>query len=54
MASAVPAGRLREICTLDAAAEKTLEMSVRRLAQSARAHHRILKVSCTIADLDGS
>jgi hypothetical protein len=44
----VPAGRLRDICPLDDAAEKTLEMAVRRLALSARArpdpegfpHHR--------------
>ena len=38
----IPAGKLREICPLDAAAEKTLEMAVRRLALSARAHDRIL------------
>jgi magnesium chelatase family protein len=50
----VPAGRVRDICPLDAAAEKTLEMAVRRLALSARAHDRILKVSRTIADLGGS
>jgi len=50
----VPAGRLRDICPLDAAAEKTLEMAVRRLALSARAHDRILKVSRTVADLGGS
>ncbi len=47
-------GRVREICPLDAAAEKTLEMAVRRLALSARAHDRILKVARTIADLGGS
>jgi predicted ATPase with chaperone activity len=50
----VPAGRLRDICPLDAAAEKTLEMAVRRLALSARAHDRILKVARTIADLGAS
>jgi hypothetical protein len=49
-----PAGRLRDICPLDAAAKKTLEMAVRRLALSARAHDRILKVSRTIAYLGGS
>jgi magnesium chelatase family protein len=47
-------GRLREICPLDAAAEKTLEMAVRRLPLSGRAHDRILKVPRTIADLGGS
>jgi hypothetical protein len=49
-----PAGRLRDICPLDAAAEKTLEIAVRRLALSARAHDRILKVSRTIAEVGGS
>ena len=47
----IPAGRLRELCPLDAAGERTLEMAVRRLALSARAHDRILKVARTIADL---
>jgi magnesium chelatase family protein len=41
----IPPGRLRDICPLDAAAEKTLEVAVRRLALSAWAHDRILKVS---------
>jgi len=49
----IPAGRLREACPLDAAGERTLEMAVRRMALSARAHDRILKVARTIADLAG-
>jgi magnesium chelatase family protein len=45
---------LRKLCTLDAAGERTLEMAVRKLSLSARAHDRILKVARTIADLDTS
>jgi magnesium chelatase family protein len=47
----VPAGRLRDVCPLDDATEKTIEMAVCRLALSARAHDRTLKVSRTIAGL---
>jgi magnesium chelatase family protein len=50
----LPPGRLRELCPLDAAAERTLEMAIRRLALSARAHDRILKVARAIADLGAS
>ena len=49
----IPAGRIREVCPLDASGERTLEMAVRRLGLSARAHDRILKVARTIADLSG-
>jgi magnesium chelatase family protein len=49
-----PSRHLRKLCALDAAGERTLEMAVRRLGLSARAHDRILKVARTITDLDGS
>lgn len=49
----LPPSVLREVCALDDAGERTLEMAVRRLGLSARAHDRILKVARTIADLSG-
>jgi magnesium chelatase family protein len=48
----IPAPLLRKLCALDEAGERTLEMAVRRMGLSARAHDRILKVARTIADLD--
>ena len=50
----MPARDIRGICALDDAGERTLEMAVRRMGLSARAHDRILKVARTIADLGGS
>ncbi len=50
----IPHARLRELSALDEAGERTLEMAVRRMSLSARAHDRILKVARTIADLGGS
>jgi magnesium chelatase family protein len=50
----IPSGQLRELCELDAAGERILEMAMRRMGLSARAHDRILKVARTVADLDHS
>src|SRR5271155_5213708 len=50
----IPSPQLRKFCALDEAGERTLEMAVRRMGLSARAHDRILKVARTIADLGGS
>ena len=48
----IPSRQFRKLCALDDAGERTLEMAVRRMGLSARAHDRILKVARTIADLD--
>jgi magnesium chelatase family protein len=50
----IPHRHLRKLCALDEAGERTLEMAIRRMGLSARAHDRILKVARTIADLDRS
>jgi magnesium chelatase family protein len=50
----IPSRLLRNICALDDAGERTLEMAVRKMGLSARAHDRILKVARTIADLGNS
>ncbi len=52
--SRIPSRQIRKLCALDAAGERTLEMAVRRMSLSARAHDRLLKVSRTIADLDSA
>ena len=52
--SSLPTRLLRTFCPLDEAGERTLEMAVRRMGLSARAHDRILKAARTIADLDHS
>lgn len=50
----MPARMIRKQCSLDETGERTLEMAMRRMSLSARAHDRILKVARTVADLDGS
>jgi len=45
---------LRRFCKLDAESEKQMENAITKLGLSARAYDRILKVSRTIADLEGS
>jgi magnesium chelatase family protein len=45
---------LREVCRIDESGSILLKTAMERLDLSARAYDRILKVSRTIADLDGS
>ncbi len=45
---------IRRHCELDASGNRLLEMVTDRLGLSARSYNRILKVSRTIADLEGS
>jgi magnesium chelatase family protein len=50
----MPSRLIRRECALDDSGERTLEMAVRRMGLSARAHDRILKVARTVADLGGA
>ena len=45
---------IRRLCRIDEESERMLETAMARLGLSARAYDRILKVSRTIADLEGS
>ena len=45
---------IRKYCRVDADGERVLEAAMGRLGLSARAYDRILKVSRTVADLEGS
>lgn len=54
-ANAQMSGRiLRKFCSIDPQGSSLLEQAVQKLSLSARAYDRILKVSRTIADLEGS
>ncbi len=46
--------QVEKFCRLDGTDQRLLEQAIERLGLSARAYHRILKVTRTIADLDGS
>ncbi len=48
------ASEIEQFCKMEDSAEKLLSIAMRKLNLSARAYHRILKVSRTIADLSGS
>jgi hypothetical protein len=50
----MPVRMIRQQCRLDSSGERRLEMTMRRMGFSARAHDRILKVARPIADLDES
>jgi magnesium chelatase family protein len=50
----MPSKRIRKNCAISAGGEKLLETAIQRLALSARAHDRILKVARTIADLEAA
>ena len=52
--SQMPPRLIRRHCRLDADGERLLEQAMTRQGLSARAYDRILKVSRTIADLEGS
>lgn len=52
--SRLPARKVRRLYMLDEAGGPALEMAVRKMGLSARAHDRILKVPRTMADLPGS
>ena len=48
------AREIQQLCILKEDAKTLLDLSVRRMQLSARAYHRVLKLSRTIADLAGT
>jgi len=49
--SDMTAREVSQLCVLSADARKIMDLTVRRMQLSARAYHRVLKLSRTIADL---
>ena len=47
-------GEIQEMCAIEKDARDLLQISVRKMQLSARAYHRTLKLSRTIADLDAA
>ncbi|MBS1517061.1 MAG: YifB family Mg chelatase-like AAA ATPase [Bacteroidetes bacterium] len=52
--SGMTSKEIKEFCRIDPDCENLMKMAITKLGLSARAYDRILKVSRTIADLDGS
>lgn len=50
----MPGNRIKDICAISEAGTQLLKTAMQKLSLSARAYDRILKVTRTIADLDGS
>jgi len=51
--AAIPAARVRALCSLDLASQRLVADAVDRGGMSARGVHRALRVARTIADLEG-
>ena len=54
MNSALSPKEIERTCALDDGGRRLMQQVLNRLALSARAYHRILKVARTIADLEGA
>ncbi len=47
-------GLMKKYCVLDRETRKLLETAFHQLSLSARAHHKIIKLGRTIADMEGA